>query len=641
MSVGEIIYRLKQRASDAVEQVAIKSGWQPVICTPVTTRMAMLDEQSIKMLPAVSCGASVDGLFKGNISLFDYEGLNVSWPIQWHRDPLTGTSSPNTRFGKTIDYRDDSQVGDIKVLWELGRQQFLVPIAVDYCVDQDPSKLEAIAGVLNSWIEQNPYGYGVHWCSSLEVAIRAISWSMTHQFLLAGGLKHGLFSLNVDVVGLQKQIYQHGSFIHGHLSLYSSANNHLIGELTGLHVLCSVFQFGPKSDRWKDFAWKSILAESTRQVFRDGVNKEQAIYYHCWVLEYFTINYLIAGQTKQKIPDRYVQQLSRMAQFIHDLSPMGMHPPQIGDADDGVAITFSARSSSFYSDLIETINALAEAVPTSVVGPKALCYQLLYKAGSASTPTPLVETAYPVSYPNGGYAVLGKPDCHVVFDCGSLGFPDIAAHGHADMLNICLAIDGGWWLVDPGTYSYHSEEKWRNYFRGSCGHNVLSINKQDQSQIGGPFMWVKHANAHYQQIRVDRDSQEVSGWHDGYAREGAPRVGRSIQVNTTTEDILILDNIDCSRETDVALHYHFSPEVVCLEQQDTSVLLGKEGTNTRIKVEFPDQFTVTRYYGDEKALLGWYSAGLGKKEPCLTLRASKKISTAARFTTRLIIIRER
>jgi hypothetical protein len=639
MSAGEIFYRLRQMVSSRIEQVRLNKGWEPQPRQPVTTRLVIIDSQSADMLPTLGESSAADGLLAGKIALFEYSDLDVGWPIKWHRDPLTGTSSPADRYGKAIDYRDDAQVGDIKVLWELGRQQFLVPMAMAYCSDQDSSKLDVIAGVFNSWLDENPYGYGVHWCSSLEVAIRGLSWSITHQFLLAGGLDKGIFSLAIDQDNLQKHIYQHAAFIRGHLSLYSSANNHLIGELTGLHALCSVFQFGESSDQWKDFAWQSIQIESTRQVYSDGVNKEQAIYYHCWVLEYFLINYLIAGHTDQHIPENYVQQLSRMAQFVNDLSPLDMNPPQIGDADDGVAIQFSARPSSFHRDLIETVNVLAGVIPNESAGIKAFCYHLLHKSGQVDITEPVVNTSYPASYAAGGYAVLGKPEFHVVFDCGALGFPDIAAHGHADMLNVCLAIDGNWWLVDPGTYSYHSDQSWRNYFRGSSGHNVLSINQQDQSEIGGPFMWIRHAEAHYQGVRSHQQVQEVSGWHNGYAKEGAPRVGRSLQVNPETEHLLIFDEIECFSGIEVALHYHFAPDVSCIGHEKSVVLLKKIGTDTRIKLEFPEQFTLTRYHGDINPLMGWYSSSLGKKEPCLTIKATVKITKTTRFTTSMTAIR--
>lgn len=640
MSFGEVFYRVKQVVGNQVEKVRLGYGWEPEIDTPVSTRLEIIDKGLLSSFPWPDYSSPAKSLATGKLSLFEYENLDIGWPINWHRDPLTGIAAAAQQYGKTIDYRDDAQVGDIKVLWELGRQQFLVAVAIEYSQRQEQSQLDTIAGVIDSWLQQNPYGYGVHWCSSLEVAIRGLSWCITHQLLLASGLPKGLFSLDLDAPVLQKQIYQHAAFIRSHLSLYSSANNHLIGELTGLHALCALFDFGSKSEQWQDFAWQSLLLESDRQVYRDGVNKEQAIYYHCWVLEYFLINYLIAGHSGQMIPDDYVSQLSRMAQFVRDLSPLATAPPQIGDADDGVAIQFSSVASPFHRDLIEAIDTIAGSLPRGAGGIKAFCYRLLYKEGSWTTPAAVANTSYPSSYPEGGYGILGTPKFHVVFDCGSLGYPGIAAHGHADMLNMCLAIDGLWWLIDPGTYSYHSDHNWRDYFRGSSAHNVVSINHRDQSEIGGPFMWIRHAKARFQEASCIMDGvHEVSGWHDGYTGEGAPRVARTLQVNTANEEVLIHDEVECSGEVQVDIHFHFLPDIRCVELQGSRVLLEKMGTDTRIQLEFPDKLAVTRYHGDQKTLLGWYSSNLGKKEPCLTLQASTKISSTTRFTTCLTVQR--
>ena len=95
----------------------------------------------------------------------------------------------------------------------------------------------------------------------------------------------------------------------------------------------------------------------------------------------------------------------------------------------------------------------------------------------------------------GGYIVMGGEGCHLVFDAGPLGYLGIAAHGHADALSFCLAIDDAWWLVDPGTYAYHSAPEWRSYFRGTSAHNTIRVNGNDQSQMGGAFMWLRKAHA--------------------------------------------------------------------------------------------------------------------------------------------------
>ena len=61
---------------------------------------------------------------------------------------------------------------------------------------------------------------------------------------------------------------------------------------------------------------------------------------------------------------------------------------------------------------------------------------------------------------------------------GPLGFTSIAAHGHADALAMVLSIGGDELFIDPGTYAYHTEQKWRDYFKGTSAHNTVRIDGQ-------------------------------------------------------------------------------------------------------------------------------------------------------------------
>ncbi|HEB26586.1 MAG TPA: alginate lyase family protein [Porticoccus sp.] len=640
MSAGEIAHRLRVTLASRIERSALGAGWQPQPKAEVTIFPALLEMNALDLGQLPDHQAATDKLLTGSIDLFEYRDLPIGWPINWHKDPLSGVESPAQQYGKGIDYRDDAQVGDIKVLWELGRQQFLVPIAIEYLITKEQKHLDAIAGVLESWLEQNHYGFGIHWCSSLEVAIRGISWSFTHQFLLAAGLPKGIFSLPINVSLFARQLYQHAHFIKGYLSLFSSANNHLMGELSGLNVICSVFDFGEKGKQWQSFAWEQIQIEGAKQVYSDGVNKEQAIYYHSWVLEYLLVNYLVVSHSGLTIPDDYIKRLSRMAQFVADLSPAGGLPPQIGDADDGVAVQLSASPGrGFFLDLIDTVNGMAAG---SVTGPseKAFWYVALLNAQTPARPELVTETQYPSIYNDGGYAILGRPDFHVIFDCGPLGYPSIAAHGHADILNICLAVDGEWWLVDPGTYSYHSDQGWRSYFRGSRAHNVLTVNDKDQSEIGGPFMWLSRAKAQFDGVNTEAGLHHCGGRHDGYAGEGASVVSRRLSLDVANETLLIDDQVQCERQLPLSMNYHFSPGIQCLDQGRNRFLLTKPLSKAKLLLEFPDSVSVKSYQGDEDALLGWYSSGLGKKAPCLTLSANAEIKITTAFMTRISVIRD-
>ena len=57
-------------------------------------------------------------------------------------------------------------------------------------------------------------------------------------------------------------------------------------------------------------------------------------------------------------------------------------------------------------------------------------------------------------------------------------------------------------LIDPGTYAYHTHRAWREYFRGTAAHNTVRVDGVDQSQSGGNFMWLKKAEASVEEFET-------------------------------------------------------------------------------------------------------------------------------------------
>ncbi len=188
--------------------------------------------------------AQLGELLEGRIGFFGHAPLDVGRPVDWHRDPLTGIHSPMC-FGKSLNYRDDALVGNIKFTWELGRHQHLIPLAAAYACSGEQRYRDAVVSQIDGWIDSNPYGMGIHWCSALEVALRLIAWAVVHSLLALRDGAAGLFGAVADADRFGTVIYQQAHFVRHYLSRYSSANNHLIGELTGLWVASQVFDLGP------------------------------------------------------------------------------------------------------------------------------------------------------------------------------------------------------------------------------------------------------------------------------------------------------------------------------------------------------------------------------------------------------------
>lgn len=645
MSGAEVCFRVVRQVQTSLERTAVSFGWEPRLPKQWSRRSTdalypwNLD---VNAFPGDFQSSSA-ALQAARLDLFEYRDLKVGRPVRWHVDPLTQVELDANSFGKRIDYRDETKVGDIKVLWELGRHQFMVPIAIHYLIDENEQHLSVLSELLTSWIKQNPFGKGIHWCSSLEVSLRAMSWAVTHQVLRSAGLEAGIFALVDDGRALSKSIYHHAWFIRNFLSRYSSGNNHLIGELTGLLVLTSVFPLGKRGVTWQSFAWKSLLEQSELQVHRDGVGKEQAVYYHAWVLEYFVIAYLTATGSGLSPPESFLKIIVAMAKFLVDLSPSqaSISPPQIGDADDGVALAFSDNSSStYFTDLVQSVAALVGDNAVSQSTPKSILYSCMAQGIRIDSPMTLTRSRYPAVFEQGGYAVLGQRDFHLVFDAGPLGYPEIAAHGHADALSFCLAIDKNWWLIDPGTFAYHSSSKWRSYFRGTRAHNTVMIDDLDQSMQGGAFLWLKHAKTSFDGAYEQEVShrQVSSGTIHCYQGAVGVEVERTVAVDAIEHTVKICDQVTCKQKAKASLQFHFAPDILLERINHRSYVASRPGSDRQMEIEFCDAVSVSLYHGDEEVPLGWFSPALGQKAPSFSLLAQTMVDQTTLLTTRINIV---
>ena len=89
------------------------------------------------------------------------------------------------------------------------------------------------------------------------------------------------------------------NYVMKNLSKYSSANNHLILEVAIASIIGFILEPVYKQD-WFQKGYHILEKEIPKQVYSDGVNKEQAVHYHAFVLD-ILIQYNIVLQ-KREIP---------------------------------------------------------------------------------------------------------------------------------------------------------------------------------------------------------------------------------------------------------------------------------------------------------------------------------------------------
>jgi hypothetical protein len=583
---------------------------------------------------------AAEEILGGRYQVFAARDLPLGFPPDWNQDPKTGRRAPLT-YGKGIDYRDERLVGDIKYLWEINRHLELVTLAQAWHLTGEDRYLQGCRLLLTSWMTACPYPLGVHWTSSLEQALRLVNWSFAWHLL--GGEKSPLFSTG-EGGRLREQwlfsVYHHLHFIAGHLSRHSSANNHLLGELMGLWMGTLTWPLWRECQAWREQARRGLEEEALRQNAPDGVNREQAIWYHHEVLDMLLLCALTGRGNGEEFSRAYWFRLEAMLEFVASLMDVGGNVPMIGDADDAVMVRFFPGADFHpFRSLLATGAILCRRGDFKA---KARTFDdksrwLLGDAATEAFAALAVEAPSPRrEFPVGGYYLLGDQfdtpeEVRIVADAGPLGYLSIAAHGHADALAFTLSLGGREILIDPGTYAYHTGKAWRNYFRGTSAHNTLRLNHLDQSVIGGNFMWTRHARARCVIFASSPTRDLWIGEHDGYRRLADPVLHqRELLYDKTTHQLRVTDRLRGAGRYPLEIFWHFA-EGCRLIDEGNSICIEVGGE--RVAMSIPAGVVVDMARGQEFPPLGWISRRFDQKVPCTTLRCRGEMQGGWEGTT--------
>jgi hypothetical protein len=564
---------------------------------------------------------AAERVLAGRFDIFALKDTALGFPPDWNRDPKTGRVAPLV-FGKALNYRDENLVGDIKYLWEPNRHAELVTLAQAWHLTGEARYAEGCRALLDSWFEQCPYPLGPNWTSSLEHGVRLANWAVAWFLLADSPVFTGSAGESFRCRWLDA-IYRHCHFIAGHFSRHSSANNHLLGELMGLFIGATVWPLWPETARWREQAAREFKAEALTQTAADGVNREQAVWYQHEVADMMLLVGLFGRANGVAFSPAYWQRLEAMLDFIAALMDAGGHVPMIGDADDARLVRFDPRpEADVYRSLLATGAVLfGRGDFKAKAGAFDDKSRWLLGDGAAERFAALeTKPAEPRrAFPEGGYWILGDAfdtarEVRLVADAGPLGYLSIAAHGHADALALTLSLGGVPFLIDPGTYAYHTQKRWRDYFRGTAAHNTLRVDEMDQSVIGGNFLWTRHARARCIEWAPGPELDRWVGEHDGYRRLKDP-VGhrRVIELDKKARRIRVTDVVDCKGTHGLELFWHFAED--CQVVLDGAVVVTRN-ENMVLKLAMPESdWRPELVRGREEPASGWVSRRFDTKQP--------------------------
>jgi hypothetical protein len=658
MSAAEVAWRAASAVRDARDRLAWSAGIVPRAPesvaraaeerTPPALRLSDLAVGGWAQAPGGSpeaawrdtLAARASRILEGRLDIFDLEAFAVGWPPDWNREYKAGRSTP-LGFGPAIDYRDFRLVGDAKFAWEPSRQLHLPVLGRAYRATGDVRFAAGAVALLESWLDQCPYLSGLQWRSPLEMAIRAINWSLTLDLVWEFGELSSARGARV-LNALWLHLYE----IRRRYSRASSANNHLVGEAVGVFVATTLFPCLDPDGTWNEQSRAILSREITAQTHADEGTREQAFGYHLFVTEFFTLAAIVARRASRKLPRAYEERLERMFDFAAALCEGGP-APMFGDADDGhvfdlgggheQTLSLFALGAALFGrgDLKYLSQGRTEGVRW-LMG-EAACggYRMIAGAPDAR----LASRALPES----GYYLLqsgrrGESGAvSLIFDCGELGFGSLAAHGHADALSLCLRVGGEDVLVDPGTYDYFTYPALRTYFRSTRAHNTLEVDGVDQSTMLGPFLWGQRAQARCLEWDTEGRVVRVQGEHDGYRRLASP-VWHRRRVSLATGEgvVLVEDEVSGAGRHVVAVRWHLAEACRVLSLEGCRCRVAFPGG--RLEIDVDERLALESLSASEDPPGGWVSRGYHRREPSVTLVARGEVVADIILSTRMRIL---
>ncbi len=226
-----------------------------------------------------------------------------------------------------------------------------------------------------------------------------------------------------------------------------------------MHALGVFFRGQLRAARWEQCGAQVIRDQLRAQVRDDGSHVEQSSYYHVYALDMFRMHAALAP-----FDDIDASRVARMQEYRDALCGPSGKLPLIGDDDGG--------------------NLIAPARP--------------------ETPANHLSRFFS----DAGLAVMVADANQVIVDAGSFG-PWKAGHSHADTLNIIVRRGSEEILIDPGTFTYTGDVRWRDWFRSTQAHNTIAIDSLGQATPSGPFAWADRPDAHVHDWRTSATADEI------------------------------------------------------------------------------------------------------------------------------------
>lgn len=630
-ALGSVLLRLgpKRVALNALHRWRIRAGWYQRRCPQSVTiplssaaltarspfyRPRLGDAARARFAPAAREAA--DRVVGGEIQFFGH--LWRQRPGSWRQSGLTAYTTSLAHWSTFSDF--DSQVGDIKWVWDPSRLDWAYTLGRAWAYTREATYADTFWVLLEDWIADNPVNTGLNWKCGQECGLRvvALCWSAGVFADAAATTPSRLQKLWSLVASLTERV--RASLIYS----VSQNNNHLLSEALALYVAGHALVDHPHAPEWRHVGRALFLRAVADQFAPDGYYAQHSWAYSRAALRALLVFLAVAREQEERLPPSLLERAARAVDLMHAMldSATG-RLPNYGGNDGSNFASMSACDYLDFRPIVAAMTYLLHGVHMFEDSPAQ--EELLWLPATDTVAAGAAASTTATNANGSGYYRLDGPASRVYVRCG----PIRTRPAHADMLHVDLWIGQENVARDAGSYQYFDDRGWGMALEGSAAHNVVTVDGLDQMRRYSRFLWTGWvAGRTLQCFAQPGEGVHWIGEHDGYRRLG---VIHRREVCGRGDEWLIIDHILRSTRDPraIALHWHLHPG---LEWQQSEFGLRSAALGVAVEVRASGEVVLDVLEGERALPLGGESLHFG----ALSARTTLRLVTTSTESLRLI-----
>lgn len=349
--------------------------------------------------------------------------------------------------------------------WQIAHHKFYFAVDLVYAwrETKDPVYLRKWVSLIDSWLHEMDSGFITDSDAQVE-AKRIEHW--VYSFALLQGTDTGE-EISADFLNrFLRRIETETDYITHHLK---RDRNHRTFQLFSVALVGVLFPEFQRHDYFVKTGVGKLTENLITDILPDGVHVEQATHYHQLVMETAVAFLDLCRLNHIPLGDTLIQLIHSGLVFSLYMQWPNGEIPLINESDNGNHLSLLQKGAELFKD-----------------------DHLLWGGtlGSEGKPPQVLSKHFESS----GYFILGNEwgtdsssyvkRNHIFYDCGRLGE---GSHSQYDLFNFCYYVNGLPVVIDPGRYTYSSEQDregidWRRRFKSTAYHNTVTIDSKDQTR---------------------------------------------------------------------------------------------------------------------------------------------------------------